>query len=122
MAVEIVMPRLSDSMEEGTILRWLVAPGDEVTSGQPLAEIETDKATVTHEALAGIRPGAKRGDSPDRARQAQLAPGHGQSGSPEREQSAEKITSPSGRTTSAQLEPSEKLLAAYFGRIGYSRA
>ena len=53
MAVEIVMPRLSDSMEEGTILRWLVAPGDEVTSGQPLAEIETDKATVTHEALEG---------------------------------------------------------------------
>ncbi len=50
MAAEIVMPRLSDSMEEGTILSWLVAPGDEIAPGQPLAEIETDKATVTYEA------------------------------------------------------------------------
>jgi pyruvate dehydrogenase E2 component (dihydrolipoamide acetyltransferase) len=49
-AVEIVMPRLSDSMEEGTILHWLVAEGDHIEPGQPLAEIETDKATVTHEA------------------------------------------------------------------------
>ena len=50
MAVEIVMPRLSDSMEEGTILSWLVADGDSVEAGQPLVEIETDKATVTYEA------------------------------------------------------------------------
>ena len=49
-ALEIVMPRLSDSMEEGTILRWLVAEGDRVESGQPLVEIETDKATVTYDA------------------------------------------------------------------------
>ncbi len=55
MATEITMPRLSDSMEEGTILRWLVAEGDEVTPGQPLVEVETDKATVVHEALdAGV--------------------------------------------------------------------
>jgi pyruvate dehydrogenase E2 component (dihydrolipoamide acetyltransferase) len=52
LAVEIVMPRLSDSMEEGTILRWLVAEGDHVEPGQPLVEVETDKATVTHEADA----------------------------------------------------------------------
>jgi pyruvate dehydrogenase E2 component (dihydrolipoamide acetyltransferase) len=50
MAVEIVMPRLSDSMEEGVIVRWLVAEGDHIEPGQPLAEIETDKATVTYEA------------------------------------------------------------------------
>jgi pyruvate dehydrogenase E2 component (dihydrolipoamide acetyltransferase) len=44
------MPRLSDSMTEGTILMWLVSEGQEVQAGQPLVEIETDKATVTHEA------------------------------------------------------------------------
>jgi pyruvate dehydrogenase E2 component (dihydrolipoamide acetyltransferase) len=49
-ALEIIMPRLSDSMEEGTILQWLVAAGDHVDEGQPLAEIETDKANVTYEA------------------------------------------------------------------------
>ncbi len=44
------MPRLSDSMEEGTILKWLVSEGDEVKKGQEIAEIETDKATMTYEA------------------------------------------------------------------------
>src|SRR3712207_6788401 len=46
------MPRLSDSMEEGTILRWLKAEGDQVSRGDELAEIETDKATMTYEADA----------------------------------------------------------------------
>ncbi len=50
MAVEIVMPRLSDSMEEGTILQWFVAEGAEVKEGEPLVEVETDKASVTYEA------------------------------------------------------------------------
>ena len=50
MAHEITMPRLSDSMEEGTVLQWLVAEGDRVEVGQPLVEIETDKATVTFDA------------------------------------------------------------------------
>ena len=45
-AVEIVMPRLSDSMEEGTILQWFVAEGDAVKEGEPLVEVETDKASV----------------------------------------------------------------------------
>jgi len=49
-AREIVMPRLSDSMEEGTILKWLVAAGDAVSAGDPIVEVETDKAVVTHEA------------------------------------------------------------------------
>ena len=44
------MPRLSDSMEEGTILKWLVSEGDDVKRGQPIAEIETDKANMTYEA------------------------------------------------------------------------
>ena len=49
---EVVMPRLSDSMEEGTIVRWLKQDGDTVTHGEPLAEVETDKATVTFDADA----------------------------------------------------------------------
>jgi pyruvate dehydrogenase E2 component (dihydrolipoamide acetyltransferase) len=48
-AVEIVMPHLSDSMEEGTILQWFVAEGDAVAEGEPLVEVETDKASVTYE-------------------------------------------------------------------------
>jgi pyruvate dehydrogenase E2 component (dihydrolipoamide acetyltransferase) len=46
---EIVMPRLSDTMEEGTILSWLVADGEAVSRGQELVEIETDKANMTYE-------------------------------------------------------------------------
>jgi len=49
---EIVMPRLSDSMEEGTILRWLIEEGDPVRRGDELVEIETDKATMTYESDA----------------------------------------------------------------------
>ena len=49
-ATDIVMPRLSDSMEEGTILRWLKSPGDEVSVGEELVEIETDKANMVYEA------------------------------------------------------------------------
>jgi len=46
------MPRLSDSMESGTIVRWLKQDGDRVSRGEPLAEVETDKATVTFDADA----------------------------------------------------------------------
>jgi pyruvate dehydrogenase E2 component (dihydrolipoyllysine-residue acetyltransferase) len=53
MATEIVMPRLSDSMEEGTILKWLKAPGDSVELGEELVEIETDKANMVYEADTG---------------------------------------------------------------------
>jgi pyruvate dehydrogenase E2 component (dihydrolipoamide acetyltransferase) len=48
--VDIAMPRLSDSMEEATILTWLKRPGDSVSRGEPLVEVETDKATVVYEA------------------------------------------------------------------------
>jgi len=46
---DVYMPRLSDSMEEGTVLRWLKASGEAVRRGEDLVEIETDKATVTFE-------------------------------------------------------------------------
>jgi pyruvate dehydrogenase E2 component (dihydrolipoamide acetyltransferase) len=52
MAEEIVMPRLSDSMEEGTILKWMKGVGDDVAVGDELVEIETDKANMVYEADA----------------------------------------------------------------------
>jgi pyruvate dehydrogenase E2 component (dihydrolipoamide acetyltransferase) len=47
---DVVMPRLSDSMEEGTILKWLKSVGDEIAVGDELVEIETDKANMVYEA------------------------------------------------------------------------
>jgi pyruvate dehydrogenase E2 component (dihydrolipoamide acetyltransferase) len=47
---DVAMPRLSDSMEEGTILKWLKSDGDEVSRGDEIVEIETDKANMTYEA------------------------------------------------------------------------
>ena len=51
MATEILMPALSPTMEEGTLAKWLVKEGDQVKSGQIIAEIETDKATMEFEAV-----------------------------------------------------------------------
>ncbi len=51
MPIEILMPALSPTMEEGTLAKWLVKEGDAVTSGDVIAEIETDKATMEFEAV-----------------------------------------------------------------------
>ncbi len=51
MATEVLMPQMGADMEEGTLLRWLVAEGDNVERGDPIAEIETDKANVEIEAF-----------------------------------------------------------------------
>src|SRR5688500_8845701 len=51
MPIELKMPALSPTMEEGTLARWLVKEGDAVKSGDLLAEIETDKATMEFEAV-----------------------------------------------------------------------
>ncbi len=51
MAIQILMPALSPTMEEGTLAKWLVKEGDTVQSGDLLAEIETDKATMEFEAV-----------------------------------------------------------------------
>ncbi len=51
MAIELKMPALSPTMEEGTLAKWLVKEGDDVKSGDILAEIETDKATMEFEAV-----------------------------------------------------------------------
>jgi pyruvate dehydrogenase E2 component (dihydrolipoyllysine-residue acetyltransferase) len=48
---EITMPRLSYTMSEGAVGKWLKHPGDQITSGEIIAEIETDKATMELEAF-----------------------------------------------------------------------
>ena len=63
---QIVMPRLSDSMEEGVVLKWLKQVGDEVAVGEELVEIETDKANMAYESdVAGTLTEilAQEGDS-----------------------------------------------------------
>jgi pyruvate dehydrogenase E2 component (dihydrolipoamide acetyltransferase) len=62
---DVAMPRLSDSMEEGTILKWLKSDGDEVKRGDELVEIETDKANMTYEADSDgtLEIVAKEGDT-----------------------------------------------------------
>ncbi|MCE2484277.1 MAG: hypothetical protein J4F42_02090 [Desulfurellaceae bacterium] len=51
MAIDVCMPRLSDTMEEGRILKWLKQPGDRIEIGDIIAEVETDKADMEMEAL-----------------------------------------------------------------------
>ena len=51
MATNITMPALSPTMEEGTLAKWLVKEGDEISAGDVIAEIETDKATMEVEAV-----------------------------------------------------------------------
>ena len=51
MSVNILMPALSPTMEEGTLAKWLVKEGDKIQSGDLIAEIETDKATMEFEAV-----------------------------------------------------------------------
>ena len=51
MPIEILMPALSPTMEEGTLSKWLIKEGDSVSSGDIMAEIETDKATMEVEAV-----------------------------------------------------------------------
>ena len=51
MPIEIKMPALSPTMEEGTLAKWLVKEGDTLKSGDIMAEIETDKATMEFEAV-----------------------------------------------------------------------
>ncbi|HYM58113.1 MAG TPA: dihydrolipoamide acetyltransferase family protein [Solirubrobacteraceae bacterium] len=62
---DVAMPRLSDSMEEGTILKWLKSDGEEVKRGEELVEIETDKANMTYEADSdgALTIVAKEGDT-----------------------------------------------------------
>src|SRR6266567_719170 len=51
MATQVIMPKLSPTMEEGQLSRWLKKEGDKVSMGEPIAEIDTDKATMEMQAL-----------------------------------------------------------------------
>src|SRR6187549_451889 len=51
MATQVIMPKLSPTMEEGQLSRWLKKEGDTVSMGEPIAEIDTDKATMEMQAL-----------------------------------------------------------------------
>ena len=51
MPIEITMPKLSDTMEEGTLLKWKIKSGDRVSKGDIIAEVETDKAAMEMEAF-----------------------------------------------------------------------
>src|SRR3954447_23907740 len=76
MAEELVMPRLSDTMEQGTIARWLKQEGDQVAEGDVLAEIETAKATMELNSYAdGVLLKLLVGDGESAARGAQTAIG-----------------------------------------------
>ena len=84
---EIVMPRLSDSMEEGTILTWMKQVGDEISVGEEIVEIETDKANMAYESdVAGTLTSilAQEGDTlPIGSPIAVVGdPGEGQTGQP----------------------------------------
>src|SRR5450432_559223 len=66
MPVEITMPQLSDTMSEGTVVKWLKKEGDKIKAGEIIAEIETDKATMEMEsfeagtlALIDVKEGSK---------------------------------------------------------------
>src|SRR4051794_40786108 len=53
MPVEITMPQLSDTMTEGTVVKWLKKEGDKIRAGEVVAEVETDKATMEMESFEG---------------------------------------------------------------------
>jgi pyruvate dehydrogenase E2 component (dihydrolipoamide acetyltransferase) len=102
---EVAMPRLSDSMEEGTILKWLKSDGDEVSRGDELVEIETDKANMTYEAdLEGVlKIVAQEGDTlPVGQTIAQIG---GDGGGGDREQPAEEPQEPADEEVERVKQP-----------------
>jgi pyruvate dehydrogenase E1 component beta subunit len=132
MGIELKMPALSPTMEEGTLAKWLVKEGDTVSSGDILAEIETDKATMEFEAVDegtiskilvpegsdGVKVGtpiailAGEGESAEAAPATEQKPESGQPASkPEAEQPA--IPAPESETpTPHQMETAARELVA----------
>jgi pyruvate dehydrogenase E2 component (dihydrolipoyllysine-residue acetyltransferase) len=103
---DVVMPRLSDSMEEGTILRWLKGNGDAVDRGEELVEIETDKANMTYEADSSgvLEIVAQEGETlPIGAPIARIGGGSAASDSGQRERRA----GPVDRAGASAAEPAE---------------
>jgi len=101
---DVVMPRLSDSMEEGTILRWLVSSGDSVSRGDEIVEIETDKANMTYEADASgtLEIVASEGDTlPIGELIARIGDGSSAAAPPAEAQTAERVGPVAGEDDSA---------------------
>jgi pyruvate dehydrogenase E2 component (dihydrolipoamide acetyltransferase) len=100
---EIVMPRLSDTMEEGTILRWLKRDGEALRRGEELVEIETDKATMTYESDQDgvLEIVASEGDTLAVgeliARVGEAGEAAGDAAAPEQQRSAEAAAAPSAQ-------------------------
>src|SRR5215204_1713145 len=107
---DVAMPRLSDSMEEGTILKWLKSDGDEVKRGEELVEIETDKANMTYEAdqEGVLKIVAQEGDTlPVGQTIAQIGEGGGNGAAPaaaEEEAAQEQQASADGGAGAAEEE------------------
>jgi pyruvate dehydrogenase E2 component (dihydrolipoamide acetyltransferase) len=122
---DVLMPHLSDSMQEGTILTWLAADGDDIVEGQELVEVETDKATMTQlseasgvlsivvaegttiavgEVIARLEPAGARTPAPDapEAPEAPEAPAEG----------ANAADDADGPTSTAPVTSPEPVLAA----------
>ena len=122
MPTPIKMPALSPTMEEGTLARWLIKPGDKVSAGDIMAEIETDKATMEFEAVdegtlasiaveegsEGVKVGtviamlAEEGEDVDEA--AKASPGANESAEQARE---EKVEEEERRTEEAPSKPAK---------------
>ena len=120
---DVAMPRLSDSMEEGTILKWLKSDGDEVKRGEELVEIETDKANMTYEADSDgtLTIVAKEGDTlPVGETIARLGDGSEDSGGGEAEEPAdeapEEEPAPEDEPEAAEAEPEEDADASGNGK------
>jgi pyruvate dehydrogenase E2 component (dihydrolipoamide acetyltransferase) len=110
---DVAMPRLSDSMEEGTILKWLKSDGDEVKRGEELVEIETDKANMTYEADQDgvLSIVASEGDTlPVGDKIAEIGEGSGDGGGDEESEPAaeEESAEPGAEEESAEPEAEEE--------------
>lgn len=131
------MPRLSDSMEEGTILRWLKHEGEPVKRGDELVEIETDKATMTYEAdeggtlsivapegatlpigevIARIGAGAAPGNSGDPSAQAQPAPSRSSAPDAKPMEPIAATAVPAPRVPAAPVDKPERVKASPVAR------
>src|SRR5580700_11373990 len=113
---EIVMPQLSDSMEQGLVLQWLIADGAEVSAGDELVEIETDKATMTYEAEVAGTPQILVAEGTTVAVGEPICtigePAEGGSGPAVRERAEELVVAPDGAANgNGHVEVSDEIAA-----------
>src|ERR1700731_4053556 len=116
MATNILMPALSPTMEEGKLSKWLVKEGDTVKSGDILAEIETDKATMEFEAVDEgtigkiLVPAGTEGVKVNAPIATLLA--DGENAGPQQETKPAKAPKPDAKSSAPDAKPAEKPEAA----------